>query len=216
MDALYSELKPDVGAVANPLFELSEKLLRKLGNFLPHAVALTEAGEVRVVAAAPDQTNDKSTSVEVLPLLHDGLRQLSRETPLKAVGVAENVTVALEGQNPTKAIKVQFEHKRGLVVGVTQSFAFKHLERIQKAVAVVAPMVEALPIVGPAAKRVGLTDATKLSSAIVAATEGTKATVIQLQEAIRKGDLREIKKYGRQLEEAVASLKLALRNEADA
>jgi hypothetical protein len=102
------------------------------------------------------------------------------------------------------------------LASVTQSYAFKHLERIQKAVSVVAPMLEALPVVGPAAKRAGLTDATKLSSAIVTATDGTRITVIQLQDAIRKGDLKEIKKCGKQLEEAVSSLKLALRNEADA
>ncbi len=101
------------------------------------------------------------------------------------------------------------------LASVTQSFAFKHLEKIQTAISVVAPMVESLPVVGPAAKRAGLTDAAKLSAAIVAATEGTKATVLQLQEAIRQGDLREIKKYGKQLEEAVSNLKAALRQNDD-
>jgi len=50
----------------------------------------------------------------------------------------------------------------------------------------------------------------------VTATDGTKETVIQLQEAIRKGDLHEIKKYGLQLDAAVTNLKLALRQDADA
>lgn len=127
MDALYSELKPDVGAVANPLFDLSEKLIRELGNFLPHAVALTETGEVRVLGAAPSASDDQATSVDVLPLLHNGLRQLARELPLKAVGVAENVTVAFQGQSPTKAVKVQFEHKRGLVVALYLPFEKKLL-----------------------------------------------------------------------------------------
>lgn len=99
------------------------------------------------------------------------------------------------------------------LASVTQALAFKHLNRIQETVAAVAPMLESLPIVGPAAKRAGLTDAVKLSTAIVAATDGTKITVINLQEAIRKGDLREIKKYGKQLEEAVSNLKFALRDE---
>ena len=102
------------------------------------------------------------------------------------------------------------------LASVTQSFAFKHLERIQRVIAIVAPMLESLPVVGPAAKRAGLTDAAKLSSAIVTATDGTKETVIQLQEAIRKGDLHEIQKYGLQLDEAVTNLKLALRQDADA
>ncbi len=101
------------------------------------------------------------------------------------------------------------------LASVIQSFAFKHLERIQIAVTVVAPMIESLPLVGPAARRVGLTDAARLSGAIVAATDGTKIIVMKLQEAIRKGDLREINKYGTQLEEAVSSLKLALRNDSD-
>lgn len=127
MDALYSELKPDVGAVANPLFDLSERLLRELGNFLPHAVGLTESGEVKVVGAAPDTPNDKTNSTEVLPLLHDGLRLLARDVALKAVGVAENVTVTLEGQRPTKAIKVQFEHRRGLNVALYLPFEKKLL-----------------------------------------------------------------------------------------
>lgn len=102
------------------------------------------------------------------------------------------------------------------LASVTQAYAFKHLEKIQLAIAAVAPMIESLPVVGPAAKRVGLTNAAKLSSAIVAATEGTKSTVLNLQEAIRKGNLQEIRKYGRQLEEAVANLKAALKHEPDA
>ena len=87
---------------------------------------------------------------------------------------------------------------------------------MQAAISAIAPMIESLPVVGPAAKRAGLTNAAKLSEAIVVATDGTKATVLELQEAIRKGELREIKKYGRQLEEAVGKLKLALRHESDA
>jgi hypothetical protein len=101
------------------------------------------------------------------------------------------------------------------LASVTQSFAFKHLEKIQNAISVVVPMVESLPVVGPAAKRAGLTNAATLSTAIVSATEGTKTTVLQFQEAIRQGNLREIKKYGKQLEEAVANLKTALRESAD-
>jgi hypothetical protein len=102
------------------------------------------------------------------------------------------------------------------LASVTQSFAFKHLEKIQTTIATVAPMIESLPVVGPAARRAGLTNAAKLSEAIVVATDGAKATVLELQGAIRKGDIREIAKYGKQLEEAVAKLKLALKHDADA
>lgn len=121
-DALYSELKPDIGLVANQLFDLSETLLRKQGNFLPHAVVLTEDGDIRLVGAAPDTKSDCTNSTEVLPLLHDGLRFEAKQFPLRAIGIAENVTITLEGQRPTKAIKVLFEHKRGLTVALYLPF----------------------------------------------------------------------------------------------
>lgn len=121
-DALYSELKPDIGLVANQLFDFSETLLRKQGNFLPHAVVLTEDGDIRLVGAAPDTKSDCTNSTEVLPLLHDGLRFEAKQFPLRAIGIAENVTINLEGQRTTKAIKVLFEHKRGLTVALYLPF----------------------------------------------------------------------------------------------
>src|SRR6185437_8617508 len=102
-DELYAELKGDIAALANPLIELSEKFLNSQGNFLPHGAVLTGENEVKLVAAT--KGNDVATSVEVLPILHDGLRQQARKLALKAIGVAENVTVTLEGQRPSKAIK---------------------------------------------------------------------------------------------------------------
>jgi len=124
-DALYAELKPELGAVAAQLFELSETLLRSQGNFLPHAIVLTDEGEIKLVGAAA--ANDLTNSVEILPILHDGLRQQARELPLQAIGVAENVTVTFEGQRPIKAIKVLFEHKRGLTVALYLPFDKKLL-----------------------------------------------------------------------------------------
>lgn len=124
-DTLYAELKPDMGMIAGQLFELSEKFLKNQGNFLPHAAVLTDDGEVRLVAASSDSESDMVNSTEVLPLLHDGLRFQAKERNLRAIGVAENVTVTQEGQRPTKAIKVLFEHKRGLTVALYLPFKKK-------------------------------------------------------------------------------------------
>lgn len=124
-DALYAELKPEIGSVANQLFDLSEVFLRKQGNFLPHAAVLTSDGEIKLIAATGE--NDVANSTEILPILHDGLRQQAREQSLKAIGVAENVTVTFEGQRPTKAIKVLFEHRRGLTVALYLPFEKKLL-----------------------------------------------------------------------------------------
>jgi hypothetical protein len=121
-DDLYAELKPDIQAVAGPLFEFSMECLRKRGNFLPHGAVLTEGGEVQLVCAAPNTGRDLVNSTEVLPVLHDGLREQARRTPLRAIGVAENVTITPEGKRSTQAVKVLFEHKRGLTTALYLPF----------------------------------------------------------------------------------------------
>jgi hypothetical protein len=123
---LYAEVKPDIEAVANPLFDFSEQCLKKRGNFLPHGAVLDANGKVGFVAASPDP-NGRSNSTEVLPLLHEGLRAQAKERELVAISVAENVTVTPQGQPSTEAIKVLFEHKRGLVVALYLPFKKKFL-----------------------------------------------------------------------------------------
>ncbi len=125
-DELYAELRGDIAAVANPLFDFSEKCLKERGNFLPHGAVLDANGKVGLVAASPD-LNGRSNSTEVLPLLHEGLRAQAMERELVAIGVAENVTVTPQGQPSTEAIKVLFEHKRGLVVALYLPFKKKFL-----------------------------------------------------------------------------------------
>jgi hypothetical protein len=125
-DELYAELKGDIAAVANPLFDFSEQCLKKRGNFLPHGAVLDANGKIGLVAASPDP-NGRSNSTEVLPLLHEGLRAQAMERELVAIGVAENVTVTPQGQPSTEAIKVLFEHKRGLVVALYLPFKKKFL-----------------------------------------------------------------------------------------
>jgi hypothetical protein len=124
-DSEYAELKPDIGLIANALFDVSKLFLRRQGNFLPHGAVLTRQGEVRMVAAAPESTDDASTSAEVLPVLHEGLRHQAKDASIKAIGTAESVTVTLENRKPAKAIKVLVEHERGLCVAVYLPFEKK-------------------------------------------------------------------------------------------
>ena len=119
--ALYAELKPQIGAVANELFTLSEAFLRDQGNFLPHGAVLTSDGAIRLVAADPGNGDSEARSTEVMPLLHYGLREQAT-SEVAAVAVAENVTVTLEGQPSTSAIKVLFEHRDGLAVALYLPF----------------------------------------------------------------------------------------------
>jgi hypothetical protein len=124
-DALYAEFKPDLESLATPLFDFSELCLKERGNFLPHAAILAEDGKVKLVAAAPDAGNDRADSTEVLPVLHQLLRRQAAESPLRAIGVAENVAITPEGQTTTQAIKALVEHRRGLTVALYLPFRKK-------------------------------------------------------------------------------------------
>lgn len=120
--ALYTSVKPDVEAVADPLFEFSEQCLKKRGNFLPHGAVLGADRKVVLVAAAPNGLDGQSISTEVLPLLHEDLRERVHALRAIALGIAENVTVTAESKPPTKAIKVLLEHENGLTVALYLPF----------------------------------------------------------------------------------------------
>jgi len=120
-EELYGEIKPDVRALAQPLFELSEKALRERGSFLPHAAALTE-GKVRLVGAMCNTANGVANSTHIKPLLRQGLRSMAHERAVTAIGVAETVTVTPDGQSQ-QAIKVLLEHHRGLTMALYLPFA---------------------------------------------------------------------------------------------
>ena len=126
-DELYAELKGDMAALAEPLFEFSEQCLRDRGNFLPHAAVLTAEGHVEFVGAALDAPGGMTNSAEVLPLLHAGLRAMATKKQLIAVAVAENVTVTPDGEPSTDAVKVLFEHQRGLTVALYLPFRKRFL-----------------------------------------------------------------------------------------
>ena len=118
-DDLYAELKPDIEALAAPLFDLSESSVRKRAAFLPHGAVLDAKGETRLVMAAPPGFEDRAISaIEVLPMLHEGLRAEASKEPLQAIAVCEDVTIVPEGEKKTSAIKVLVEHQRGLCVAL--------------------------------------------------------------------------------------------------
>jgi hypothetical protein len=113
--ALYAEIKPELGALAGPLVERSEKLLRERGEFLPHAAVLTSEGKVTMVGAMCNTTEGFANSWHILPMLYDGLRAMANEKVLLAVGVAECVQ-EIPGIATTRAIKVLVEHQRAFTI----------------------------------------------------------------------------------------------------
>jgi hypothetical protein len=128
MKVLYTELKPAMEALATPLFDLSKKFLAEMGSFLPHGAVLTSTAHLELVGAQGDR--ELTNAAEILPLLHGGLRALAKERDLAAVGVAENVTITLPGQPATQAIKVLFEHRRGLTAALYMPYRRTNLEGV--------------------------------------------------------------------------------------
>jgi hypothetical protein len=118
---LYAELKTDVVAIADPLFEHSQKRLQATGEFLPHAAVLDAEGKVVVIGAMTGSKNGQANALQILPMVHAGIRQMSREKVLVAFGIAQNVTLT-RGDSPMPAIKVQLEHERGLSVALFLPF----------------------------------------------------------------------------------------------
>jgi hypothetical protein len=122
---IYSEVKGELGALARPLFEKSEQLLRERGDFLPHAAVLSPDGKVSLLGAMCITGNGFASSWHILPMVHDGLRSMAHERQLAAVGVAERVE-AIPGRGATLAVKVLLEHQRGLAIAFYLPFARDH------------------------------------------------------------------------------------------
>ena len=124
---LYADAKPDISPITGALIPFSEQCLRARNNFLPHAVVVTDQGEVKLVAPPEVGAEDCVNAAQVLPALHECLRSKVNETPIRTIGIAENVTITLEGKRPTKAIKVQIEHRNGFAVALYRPFEKKFL-----------------------------------------------------------------------------------------
>jgi hypothetical protein len=108
---LYREIKGDLDAVAGPLFDFGRKMVAKQGAFLPFGVALGPDGKLAHCGGATGK--EKASSVEMLPLIHAGLRQAAKQNGARALGVCEWVKITPPNAAQTDAIKVLVEHVKG-------------------------------------------------------------------------------------------------------
>lgn len=114
-DGLYADAKADIQKASSILFDFAVKLLAKQGMFLPFAATLESDGELSHYAAAPD--HEVTNALEVLPLLHQGLRAAITSTT-RAVVVCEWVKITRDDEAQTDAVKLLIEHRNGLVVAL--------------------------------------------------------------------------------------------------
>jgi hypothetical protein len=119
---LFAAIRPDLVALADPLAERSEKLLRERGDFLPHAAVLTTDGKLTMVGAMCSTPKGFANAWHILPMLYDGLRAMANEKELRAVGIAECVQ-EIPGIEKTRAIKVHVEHQRAFTIAFYLPFS---------------------------------------------------------------------------------------------
>ncbi|WP_444935232.1 hypothetical protein ACJJIW_11635 [Microbulbifer sp. JMSA004] len=100
------------------------------------------------------------------------------------------------------------------LTSVIQAYSFKNLSKIHNTLEVACPIIEGLPLVGDKAKEWGLNDASRISGIIVDTTENTKNLVTEVKEALIKGDLKKLKSYSKDLQQAVDTTKEALKTNA--
>src|SRR5262245_57349840 len=115
-DTLFRQLKPDIERISEPLFEFAQQQVHRRGAYLPFGASLSRDGEVALAAATGEQ--DRASSSEILPLLHEGLRETAERGDVLAVAVCEWVRVARNAGRETDAIKVLVEHQKGLTVAL--------------------------------------------------------------------------------------------------
>ncbi len=115
--ALYAEVKGDVVALADPLFEQSRKALQVRDDILPSAAVLSAEGRVVVLGAMTGTQGGAATGPQVLAMLQAGIRQMSRERVLTAFAIAQLVYVT-RANEPVQAVQVLVEHERGLNVAL--------------------------------------------------------------------------------------------------
>jgi hypothetical protein len=118
---IYAAVKGELGALARPLFEKSQLLLRERGDFLPHAAVLSPDGRVSLLGAMCITKDGFANPWHILPMVHDGLRSMAYERELAAIGVAERVD-AIPGAGAIRAVKVLLEHQRGLAIAFFMPF----------------------------------------------------------------------------------------------
>lgn len=136
-DTLYKELQADLDRISGPLFEFAEHQVRKRGMFLPFGAILKHNGEITFEAATSGE--ELESCIEVLPILHEGVRARIKQDGALAVAICEWVKITPEGGKQTDAMKVLVEHEQGLTVAfyvpchkrVFRDWSFKEMFAIQ-------------------------------------------------------------------------------------
>ena len=95
-------------------------------------------------------------------------------------------------------------------VGAVQAYAIKHIEKVDKVLRTLIPLVEGIPLLKSRLDALGLADAGKTSKAIVDGIVGLEHLIAQLESALEQADASKFKAISRDLEALTRSVRQAL------
>jgi hypothetical protein len=120
-DGASQQAQDDLDGLVGRALPFAEQMLDQHGELFPYAVALSDAGEARMVAADPDG-GEQPASVDVLATLIDGLR--AERDALRAVALVSDVRLT-----ESDAVRVELEHREGQALAVYLPYKKKRVRR---------------------------------------------------------------------------------------
>lgn len=120
-DSASQLAQDDLDGLLNSALPFAQQMLDERGEFFPYGVALSAAGEARMVAGDPGQ-GEHPRSQDVLRTIVEGLRR--ERDNLRAVALVADVRMA-----DSDAVRVELEHSEGPTMAVLLPYTKKRLRR---------------------------------------------------------------------------------------
>ena len=120
-DSVSQQSQDDLDGLLNVTLPFAQQMLAKAGEFYPLGAVVSAAGEMRLVASDPGQS-EHPASAEVLSSLLDGFRQ--ERADLRAVAFCSDVRLP-----DSDAVRVELEHRDGHAMAVLMPYKKKRLAR---------------------------------------------------------------------------------------
>jgi hypothetical protein len=120
-DSASQQAQDDLDGLVNAALPFATQQLDENGEFFPYGVALSDAGETRMIAADTGQ-GDRPPSTAALSMMVEGLRR--ERSALRAIAIVADIRV--DGGD---AVRVELEHREGHAIAVLLPYKRKRFGR---------------------------------------------------------------------------------------
>jgi hypothetical protein len=121
-DSASEQAQADVDALVEASLPFAQQMLDEHGALLPYGVALSDQGQIRMVAADVGQ-QARPSNVELVALLVEGLRR--DRAAIRAYALVFQVRLAA-----SHAVRLELEHREGHALAMLLPYEKKRLRRI--------------------------------------------------------------------------------------